>query len=216
MSTYRPEIDGLWAVAVASVVCFHALPRALPGGFIGVDIFFVISGFLISGIIFSAVDEGRFSYTEFYGRRIRRIFPALAIVLAACLVAGAIFLMPDDFSQLGLHTAAGAAFVSNILLWTQSGYFDGASATKPLLHLWSLGIEEQYYIAWPLLIGAMGLRHRLRIATIIFLMIASFALNLIMAKQWPVSDFYLPVTRMWELLVGSALAIVSQHSRTVG
>ena len=150
---YRPDVDGLRALAVLAVLGYHAFPGAVPGGFVGVDVFFVISGFLITGIILDELGRGRFTFTGFYWRRIRRIFPALILVLAACLALGWRVLLPDEFAQLGKHVAAGAAFVSNIALWRESGYFDAAAELKPLLHLWSLGIEEQFYIFWPLLLA---------------------------------------------------------------
>ena len=140
---YRADIDGLRAVAVIAVVLFHAFPRLLPGGFIGVDIFFVISGYLISSLICDKFEFGSFTLAEFYIRRIRRIFPALAVVLATVLIVGAFVLLNDEYQQLGKHIAAGSGFVANLALWRESGYFDNSAATKPLLHLWSLGIEEQ-------------------------------------------------------------------------
>jgi peptidoglycan/LPS O-acetylase OafA/YrhL len=149
---YRPEIDGLRAVAVMLVVNFHAFPEAMPGGFIGVDIFFVISGFLITGIVARELDEKRFSLSTFYYRRIRRIFPALIVVLGAALVLGWMWMLPAAYVQLSGDVFAGAAFFSNIALLLQSGYFDIESAKKPLLHLWSLGIEEQFYLFWPLIL----------------------------------------------------------------
>jgi len=139
---YRPDIDGLRAFAVLSVVLYHAFPKAVPGGYVGVDIFFVISGFLISSILFGEMTEHRFSFTTFYGRRIRRIFPALAVCLAAVLAYGFVVLMPSELAQLGKHVFFSAGFLSNIVLWRESGYFDSAASLKPLLHLWSLGIEE--------------------------------------------------------------------------
>ena len=139
---YRPDLDGLRAVAVLAVLAFHAFPKALPGGFAGVDVFFVISGFLISGIIFEALRAGRFSFADFYWRRVRRIFPALVLVLAACLGLGWMLLLPDEYRQLGKHAVAGAGFLSNIVLWREAGYFATAAELKPLLHLWSLGVEE--------------------------------------------------------------------------
>ena len=134
------------------VLIFHAFPQALPGGFIGVDIFFVISGFLITGIIARELDLGRFSLLGFYNRRVRRIFPALIVVLGTTLVLGWLWMLPAPFAQLGSDIFASAAFFANIALLLQSGYFDVESARKPLLHLWSLGIEEQFYLAWPLLL----------------------------------------------------------------
>ena len=134
------------------VLNFHAFPDAMPGGFIGVDVFFVISGFLITGIITRELELGRFSLVEFYNRRIRRIFPALIVVLGATLMLGWFWMLPQAFAQLGSDTFASAAFLANIALLLQSGYFDVESAKKPLLHLWSLGIEEQFYLFWPLLL----------------------------------------------------------------
>ncbi|MBR4876967.1 MAG: acyltransferase, partial [Rhodocyclaceae bacterium] len=146
---YRPDIDGLRAVAVLAVVAFHAFPRWLPGGFVGVDVFFVISGYLISTILLENLARDTFSFTTFYMRRIRRIFPALAVVLAASFAFGWYSLFADEFASLGKHMAAGAGFVANLVLWFEAGYFDTASELKPLLHLWSLGIEEQFYLVWP-------------------------------------------------------------------
>jgi len=139
---YRADIDGLRAIAVLSVVGFHAFPRSVKGGFVGVDIFFVISGFLISTIIFGSLERKTYSFTEFYGRRIRRIFPVLLLVLISSYTFGWFALLADEYKQLGKHIAAGTGFVSNFALWKESGYFDDAAQTKPLLHLWSLAIEE--------------------------------------------------------------------------
>ena len=143
---YRPDIDGLRALAIISVVLFHTFPSLVRGGFVGVDIFFVISGFLISTIIFENLEAGTFSFREFYIRRIRRIFPSLIIILTATYIIGWFFLLADEYKQLGKHIAGGATFVSNVVLWKNSGYFDSAAEMKPLLHLWSLSIEEQFYI----------------------------------------------------------------------
>lgn len=131
---YRPDIDGLRAIAVLAVIGFHAFPALVPGGFVGVDIFFVISGYLISTIILTAVNAGRFSVATFYARRIRRIFPALIAVLAACYAAGWFLLYSEAFEQLGKHIAGGAGFVANYVLWNEAGYFDADADTKPLLH----------------------------------------------------------------------------------
>jgi len=149
---YRRDIDGLRAFAVLAVVTFHAFPWLMPGGFVGADVFFVISGYLISGLISQRLAEGRFTFADFYARRIKRIFPALIIVLVACYAFGWLTLLPAEFAALGKHIAAGMGFVSNFALWSEAGYFDASAATKPLLHLWSLGIEEQFYLLWPLLL----------------------------------------------------------------
>jgi len=177
-SHYRADIDGLRALAVLSVVLFHAFPEMLPGGFVGVDVFFVISGFLITRILITDLKSNQFSLVNFYGRRIRRIFPALILVLLACLVLGWLSLLADEYAQLGLHMAAGAGFVSNWALWKESGYFDTASDLKPLLHLWSLGIEEQFYIFWPCIAWTAYKMHARLIKVILLFGIASFAWNL--------------------------------------
>ncbi len=140
-SAYRPEIDGLRALAILVVVGFHAFPTVVPSGFVGVDVFFVISGYMISTIILNELDRGDFSFVNFYLRRIRRIFPALILVLIAVYVAGWLTLFTEEFRVLGEHIFAGAAFVINVVLMRQLGYFDTAAHTKPLLHLWSLAVE---------------------------------------------------------------------------
>lgn len=143
---YRPDIDGMRAIAVLSVVFFHAFPSYIQGGFVGVDVFFVISGFLISSIIFGGLEKNNFSFKVFFSRRVNRIFPALLIVLFASWTFGWFALFADEFMQLGKHIAGGTAFASNIVLLNESGYFDNSAETKILLHLWSLGIEEQFYL----------------------------------------------------------------------
>jgi len=203
---YRSDVDGLRAVAVMLVVNFHGFPEAMPGGFIGVDIFFVISGFLITSIIARELGAERFSLVTFYNRRVRRIFPALIVVLCAVLVLGWLWMLPAPYAQLSSDVAASATFSANIALLLQSGYFDIESAKKPLLHLWSLGIEEQFYLAWPLLLMlAARLRWSLLwVAAAIGM--ASFILNVALIGSDPVATFYLPFTRAWELLAGAALA----------
>jgi peptidoglycan/LPS O-acetylase OafA/YrhL len=204
---YRPDIDGLRAIAVMLVVNFHAFPDAMPGGFIGVDIFFVISGFLITGLIARELSGKRFSLTGFYVRRIRRIFPALIVVLCAVLAIGWFWMLPHAYAQLSSDVFASAAFSANIALMLQSGYFDVEAAKKPLLHLWSLGIEEQFYLAWPLVLMLVA-RSRLRLLTIAAVIaLASFILNVAMIGYDPVATFYLPFTRAWELLAGAVLAL---------
>ena len=203
---YRPDVDGLRAVAVLAVLGYHAFPGAMPGGFAGVDVFFVISGFLITGIILDELKAGRFTLTGFYWRRIRRIFPALILVLAACLLLGWQLLLPDEFRALGKHVAAGAGFVSNIALWREAGYFDAAAEMKPLLHLWSLGIEEQYYLLWPL--ALLFFFRRSILWLILGVAAVSFALNVTIVDGHAKAAFFLPVTRFWELLAGALLAYV--------
>ncbi|WP_217425428.1 acyltransferase family protein [Polynucleobacter tropicus] len=209
---YRSDIDGLRAIAVLSVLIFHAFPEWLSGGFVGVDVFFVISGYLISTIIFENIDQQRFSFKAFYIRRINRIFPALILVLIASYAFGWLNLLADDFAQLGKHIAGGAGFVSNLILWNESGYFDKAAEVKPLLHLWSLGIEEQFYIFWPLLMVWISRWPKRVLPIIILVAIASFALNVAMIGVDPVATFYSPFTRFWELLIGSLLAYAILYS----
>lgn len=210
---YRADIDGLRAIAVLSVVGFHAFPDMIGGGFIGVDIFFVISGFLISTIIFANLKNNSFSFIEFYSRRIRRIFPALLLVLIASYAAGWFLLMPSEFAQLGKHIAGGAGFISNLLFWNESGYFDGAADSKPLLHLWSLGIEEQFYIVWPLLLWFVWKKDFDLLKVTIVIAVVSFALNIVQSTVYfdSVTAFYSPQTRFWELLAGSILAYRKQQ-----
>jgi peptidoglycan/LPS O-acetylase OafA/YrhL len=205
---YRPDIDGLRAIAVLSVITYHAFPEWLTGGFTGVDVFFVISGYLITTIIQDGLRRGAFSITGFYARRIRRIFPALILVLGCCLFFGAKSLLSDELNQLGWHTAAGAGFLSNLLLLNEVGYFDSAAEAKPLLHLWRLGVEEQFYLMWPVILWVANRRgFNLLIVTTV-LTVTSFILNLYSTDASPVSAFYLPQYRFWELLSGGVLAAV--------
>lgn len=212
---YRPDIDGLRAIAVLSVVAFHAFPSWVKGGFIGVDVFFVISGYLISTIIFENLDKGTFSFSEFYSRRIRRIFPALLLVLIACFAFGWFALLADEYKQLGKHIAAGAGFISNFILCNEAGYFDNSAETKPLQHLWSLGIEEQFYIVWPLLLWFAWKRKFNLLTITIVIAIASFILNIKGVKQDKVATFYSSQTRFWELLSGSLLAWFTLYKKGV-
>ena len=206
---YRADIDGLRAIAVLSVVGFHAFPSWIKAGFIGVDIFFVISGYLISTIIFENLERNSFSFVEFYSRRVKRIFPALLLVLIAGFAFGWFALLADEYKQLGKHIASGAGFVSNIVLWSEQGYFDTAAETKPLLHLWSLGIEEQFYICWPLLLWfAWKRRFNLLVVTATVASV-SFALNILKINSDAVAAFYSPQTRFWELSIGSCLAYLT-------
>ncbi len=211
--TYRADIDGLRAIAVAAVVTFHAFPEVMPGGFVGVDIFFVISGFLITHILRREIAAATFSIRVFYLRRVRRLFPALTLVLGATLAIGWGMLLENEFRQLGKHAAAGAGFVANIVLWQESGYFETSSELKPLLHLWSLGIEEQFYILWPLLI-AVTYRFRLGFLALACLLgLVSFAVNLMLVEAKPNAAFFLPHPRFWELILGGLLASAQLRPR---
>jgi peptidoglycan/LPS O-acetylase OafA/YrhL len=210
---YRPEIDGLRALAVLLVVSYHYF--AVRGGFIGVDIFFVISGYLISHQIFTDLDRGRFSLLEFYAKRIRRIFPPLLLMIVATLIAGWLLLLPTDFQSLGKHAAAGVAYVSNLLLWTEAGYFDTPSGYKPFLHLWSLGIEEQFYLTWPLAMILLYRYARIKLSVLLVLTALSFVLSLIATVNNQNMAFYMPVTRFWELAAGGVLAYCALHPFTI-
>ena len=212
---YRADIDGLRAIAILSVVAFHAAPEYIKGGFIGVDIFFVISGFLISTIIFSNLQRDHFSFVEFYKRRINRIFPALLLVLTTCFAFGWFALMPGEYKQLGKHIAGGAGFISNFVLLHESGYFDNTIDTKPLLHLWTLGIEEQYYIVWPLILWVAWKRKLNLLHIALIIAVISFALNIGKVHRHAVAVFYSPQTRFWELLVGSILAYIMLYPQTM-
>jgi peptidoglycan/LPS O-acetylase OafA/YrhL len=206
---YRADIDGIRGIAVAIVVLFHAFPTLIPGGFIGVDIFFVISGYLISKILIAEFETKTFSYGHFYARRARRIFPALILVMAATLAFGWIALFPDEFRMLGKHIVGGSTFLSNVFLWFEVGYFDTAAETKPLLHLWSLGIEEQFYIAWPILL-ALAFRFRLNLFWLtVTLLATSMLVNVAFIENYPSATFYSIASRAWELLIGALLAHLS-------
>lgn len=213
---YRSEIDGLRAVAVVPVVLFHAGLEAFGGGFVGVDVFFVISGYLITTIIIDEMDGGAFSLVRFYERRARRILPALFFVALCSIPVAWFLLLPSDMKDFAQSLAAVATFSSNILFWRESGYFDIAAELKPLLHTWSLAVEEQFYILFPLFLMAAW---RLGRRTIVWMLTASFAISLA-AAQWgayngPSATFFLLPTRAWELLIGSFCAFYLQRNQIV-
>jgi peptidoglycan/LPS O-acetylase OafA/YrhL len=209
---YRAEIDGLRALAVLPVIFFHAGFELFGGGFVGVDVFFVISGYLITTIIISEMGEGKFSIVNFYERRARRILPALFFVMAACIPFAGMWLSPPDLKDFGQSLVAVSIFSSNILFWLESGYFDTASELKPLLHTWSLAVEEQYYIIFPLFMivtWRLGLIWILGLLSLIFLISIGIA-------QWsafnaPSAAFYLLPSRAWELLIGVFAAFYLRH-----
>ena len=208
---YRPDIDGLRAVAVLAVVAYHAWPRALGGGFVGVDVFFVISGFLITRILLAP----DFSFASFYARRVRRIFPALLIVLAATAAIGATFLPPDNLRNLLVHTIGGGLFVANIVSYHDVGYFNGVAELKPLVHLWSLGVEEQFYLLWPVLV-LLAVRKKVLAPAIAIVAVASLALFLWWSERDPRAAFYLSPARFWELLAGAMLVRTAVPERWRG
>lgn len=205
---YRADIDGMRAIAILLVVGFHVAPERIIGGYTGVDIFFVISGYLITSIILNDFLADRFSFKDFYFRRIRRIFPALITVLTFSLVFGYFVLIGDEYKSLGKHTLSAAGFLSNIVYWFESGYFDTSSEVKLLLHLWSLGIEEQFYIIWPFVIWfCFGRRWGFYILLCSLLM-ASFLFNIYIVRIDPSAAFYLPIARFWQLFSGCLLAYI--------
>lgn len=206
---YRSDIDGLRAVAVLLVVIFHAFPRRLAGGFVGVDVFFVISGFLITSLILRSLDNSDFSFADFYARRIKRIFPALIAVLAFCLLFGWFFLFPGEYRDLGKHSTAGAAFIANFSFLQETGYFDITSDHKPLLHLWSLGIEEQFYIVWPALVVLAWRWRSGPIVMACLICLGSFLCNIVVTRTNAALAFYLPFTRFWELMIGCIIAFAT-------
>jgi len=206
--TYRREIDGLRAIAVLGVLFFHAGVPFLPGGYVGVDVFFVISGYLITGIILNDSRRGQFSIVAFYGRRVRRIFPALIVVLACSLAAGWFLLLPINYEMLAKEAVAAALFVPNFLFWSEAGYFDTKAILKPLLHLWSLGIEEQFYLVWPLTLLFVARQRILIIGILLIVTVFSFALGVYMTRINVASAFYLPQFRIWELSLGALIACI--------
>ena len=212
---YRPDIDGLRAIAVLSVVVHHAFPDALPGGFVGVDIFFVISGYLITTLVRDALDEGRFSLADFYARRARRILPALLVVVSAALVAGWFVQTALQYSMLGKTAAAAAMFVANFSLWQDANYFAWTSRSTILLHLWSLSVEEQFYIFWPLVLAALAAFPRLVVPATLAIVGASFFYGLEAAQVDQSRAFYWLPSRMWELGVGGVLALLRLRSENL-
>ena len=208
---YRPDVDGLRALAVGAVIVFHAFPKKLPGGFLGVDVFFVISGFLITGMMLDGIRAGRFSLLEFYLRRARRILPALLTMLVGVSLLAVLVLMPDEMERFASNLTAGALFVPNLVLAHEQGYFDAAAVDNPLLHLWSLGVEEQFYLLWPvaLMLFVPRTRNRTTVLVIAVIILLSLALNIVMARTAPTASFYLPFTRFWQLLAGALLAALA-------
>jgi peptidoglycan/LPS O-acetylase OafA/YrhL len=213
---YRSDIDGLRALAVGLVLAFHAFPAYFRGGFIGVDIFFVISGYLITSILMNARNTGDSVagfVLNFYEHRVRRIFPALILVLVACAAYGWFRLFPTEYEALTKYIAGGAGFVTNFIAWSEAGYFDQSADVKPLLHLWSLAIEEQFYVFWPLLILFIGRLGRRRLFSWVFgaLAVASLTYCIFLTSADPTAAYYSPLSRGWELAVGGLLA--SLHAR---
>lgn len=216
---YRSDIDGLRAIACLAVVTFHAFPNHLKGGFVGVDIFFVISGFLISSILyrnlFNADAPGRVNIVDFYIRRVRRIFPALLAVLITTLILGWFVLLPEEYELLGKHTLGGATYINNFMLYKESGdYFNTASNAKPLLHLWSLGVEEQFYLIFPIIVWLVYKTNLNFVLCLTVFTVVSFTLNRNgVSHNQQTSAFYLPWCRFWELSIGAILAYTVNYHK---
>lgn len=208
LKAYRPDIDGLKALSILAVIFFHYLSLFVTGGFIGVDVFFVISGYLIGRSTFIELKLKTFRFGTYFARRAKRIFPSLIVLLLVLWILGFFILLPDEYKSLGKHIGAASIFISNWLLWREIGYFDTAADEKPLLNLWSLGVEEQFYLAFPLIVLlAMRLRGR------VFWVMLALAVGSLIGSQLRVADnagwaYYHPVSRIWELLAGSLLAYV--------
>jgi len=210
--SYRPDVDGLRALAVLAVVLFHYRVPGFSGGFVGVDIFFVISGYLITGLIVKETAENRFSLRRFYERRVRRIFPALFAMLAVATVAAALLFFPTSFERFGKSLLATAVFGSNFEFWREAGYFDVSADQKPLLHLWSIAVEEQFYLIFPALILLIGMRSKLKlIMAVATVFAASLAFSIWCIYHAHMAGYYLLPSRMWELMLGALLAIGRLH-----
>ncbi|ADH90634.1 acyltransferase 3 [Ancylobacter novellus DSM 506] len=208
---YRSEIDGLRAVAVVPVILFHAGFKVFSGGYVGVDIFFVISGYLITVILLTEIERGEFSIARFYERRARRILPALFLVMAACIPFAWLWMIPEQLRDFGRSVVSVVFFVSNFLFWREEGgYFAAAAELKPLLHTWSLAVEEQYYLFAPLTLAVFWRFGR----RLLFWCVAATAVLSLLATEWgwryaPAANFYLPQFRIWELLVGSLCGFIA-------
>jgi peptidoglycan/LPS O-acetylase OafA/YrhL len=207
---YRADIDGLRAVAVAFVVLFHARLEFIGGGYVGVDVFFVISGFLISSILREDISNGRFSLSQFYERRVRRIFPAAFVVLLCTAAASYFILMPKEFKEFGASLISCLGYFSNFYFWRHTGYFDNAGELNPLLHTWSLAVEEQFYLVVPLLLYFLIKKSRDPQRWILLLFAISLVLNVVLVRISPSGTFFSPFTRAWELFAGTILAFTTR------
>ncbi|GLR72894.1 acyltransferase family protein [Agaribacter marinus] len=214
MIKYRPDIDGLRAIAVSSVLLFHFGFYSLSGGYAGVDIFFVISGYLITSITLKDLDGGNFNFAHFYEKRMRRLFPALFGMIIASFIFAYLLFMPDEFKEFGQSAIATSIYLSNFFFWLKSDYFSGPSELKPLLHTWSLAVEEQYYFIFPILLAFLHQNLKKHIAKIlVFLILISFIAGTLVLKSSPSAAFYVSPLRFWELLAGSSLAVALNNNK---
>ncbi len=206
LSPYRPDIDGLRAIAILPVIWFHSGLSGLPGGFTGVDTFFVISGYLITGLIFKEISSQNFSFRSFYARRVRRLAPALLVVICATMVAGLGLMLPWELEKLGASAVAAISMFANIHFWREAGYFALGQQVTPLLHTWSLAVEEQFYIFFPLTLILAHKYSKVSLA-VIAIAVLSFVLSVYGMLVAPAASFYLLPTRAWELMIGASLAL---------
>ena len=206
--SYRPDVDGLRALAIIPVVLFHARVAGFSGGFVGVDVFFVISGFLITRLITKEIENGAFRYLSFWERRARRLLPPMILVIAVSSILAYQILFPEELKAFGRSVVAISGFASNIYFWLKSGYFEAPAETVPLLHTWSLAVEEQFYLLFPaVLVALSGLPRLRRIGVVGGIGIASFALSVWWVAVSPSAAFYLLPSRAWELMLGAVLAL---------
>lgn len=212
---YRPDIDGLRAIAVLSVLLYHAFPAVFRSGYIGVDMFFVISGFLITTIIRNELIKGNFSLLSFYKKRVRRIYPALIMTLAGVLFLSWFLMSTDEFAITLKHLIFSSLFTENFLLWSEDGYFDNASIFKPTLHIWSLSIEEQFYIFWPMIIAFL-VKRKIEVKGILAFIVLSFLINIYDISNHPAAAYYSPLGRSWELMVGSLFSVIYTDMKVSG
>ena len=213
---YRPDIDGIRAIAIIAVLLYHMMPNIFFGGYVGVDIFFVISGYLITSIILRQIEQRKFSFLDFYIKRVLRLFPSLILVLIFTLTFGWFFLLKREFLALGKHVVGGAGFIANFVLYSETGYFNKASELKPLLHLWSLGIEEQFYFIWPFAIFLIfKITPRILLPFLLLCIGYSFSINLNKYIRFPDYAFFLPQSRFWEIFVGALVSYISNRGWTI-
>ncbi len=208
---HRADIDGLRAVAVLSVIVADVSSRWLPGGYFGIDVFFVVSGFLVSSIMLGGLERGSFDLREFYSARLRRVLPALLTVLAVVLVLGWFLLFAGEYRELGKQVAAGVTFLSNFVLWRENAALGDAAPSTVLLHLWSLAVGAQFVVVWPLLLMLAWKRRPVGIVLLAALLVVSFAASLVLVRYDPAAAYYSPLTRAWELMVGALLAHLQQR-----